>query len=252
MGKRAKSSKENALENQIIKLMAVIFFVAALGMTQDFQISIFFGLIGMTAAIVFLLWRIKQRNKKLKRAGMDEIDQMEGIEFEKYLRLYFTDKGYTVKDTPISGDFGADLILDNNEEKIVVQAKRYSSRVGIKAVQESLSSLPYYKADKAVVITNSEFTKAAAELAEKTGVKLVGREELIKMMTGFHRGKKKKPFTDKEVRDEKRPSGEPLPEKAPALLCPRCGGEMVERNGKYGAFQGCSSFPACRYTAVAE
>ncbi len=31
-------------------------------------------------------------------------------------------------------------------------------------------------------------------------------------------------------------------------LCPRCGGEMVKRNGKFGAFSGCSNFPSCRYT----
>lgn len=30
--------------------------------------------------------------------------------------------------------------------------------------------------------------------------------------------------------------------------CPRCGGELVLRNGKYGPFYGCSNYPECRYT----
>lgn len=30
--------------------------------------------------------------------------------------------------------------------------------------------------------------------------------------------------------------------------CPRCGEPMRKRNGKYGEFWGCSSFPDCRYT----
>ena len=30
--------------------------------------------------------------------------------------------------------------------------------------------------------------------------------------------------------------------------CPRCGGELVLRNGKYGKFYGCSNYPKCRYT----
>ena len=30
--------------------------------------------------------------------------------------------------------------------------------------------------------------------------------------------------------------------------CPRCGGELVLRNGKYGMFYGCSNYPTCRYT----
>lgn len=32
------------------------------------------------------------------------------------------------------------------------------------------------------------------------------------------------------------------------LSCPRCGGGLVKRNGRFGAFYGCSNFPDCRYT----
>lgn len=31
-------------------------------------------------------------------------------------------------------------------------------------------------------------------------------------------------------------------------ICPRCGGIMIKRSGRYGEFWGCSSFPMCRYT----
>lgn len=34
----------------------------------------------------------------------------------------------------------------------------------------------------------------------------------------------------------------------PEILCPKCGLEMVKRNGKYGEFFGCSNFPRCRGT----
>ena len=30
-------------------------------------------------------------------------------------------------------------------------------------------------------------------------------------------------------------------------VCPRCGGTLVKRNGKYGTFMGCSNYPKCRY-----
>ena len=30
--------------------------------------------------------------------------------------------------------------------------------------------------------------------------------------------------------------------------CPKCGNVLLKRNGKFGAFWGCSSFPSCRYT----
>jgi hypothetical protein len=32
-------------------------------------------------------------------------------------------------------------------------------------------------------------------------------------------------------------------------ICPRCGGTLVRRNGKYGQFYGCSNYPRCRFTA---
>ena len=31
-------------------------------------------------------------------------------------------------------------------------------------------------------------------------------------------------------------------------ICPRCGGRLVERNGRYGKFMGCSNYPSCRFT----
>lgn len=31
-------------------------------------------------------------------------------------------------------------------------------------------------------------------------------------------------------------------------FCPRCGGKLVLRNGKYGKFYGCINYPRCRYT----
>jgi hypothetical protein len=31
-------------------------------------------------------------------------------------------------------------------------------------------------------------------------------------------------------------------------ICPRCGGVLTMRNGKYGKFLGCSSFPGCKFT----
>jgi len=31
-------------------------------------------------------------------------------------------------------------------------------------------------------------------------------------------------------------------------MCPKCGGLLVIRNGKYGKFKGCKNFPECRFT----
>ena len=31
--------------------------------------------------------------------------------------------------------------------------------------------------------------------------------------------------------------------------CPRCGGNLILRKGRYGEFYGCSNYPKCRFTA---
>ena len=32
-------------------------------------------------------------------------------------------------------------------------------------------------------------------------------------------------------------------------VCPKCGGVLVKRTGRYGSFYGCSNYPKCRFTA---
>lgn len=32
------------------------------------------------------------------------------------------------------------------------------------------------------------------------------------------------------------------------IICPKCGGNLVERTGEYGKFYGCSNYPKCKYT----
>lgn len=39
-----------------------------------------------------------------------------------------------------------------------------------------------------------------------------------------------------------------LEKKDVSEVCPKCGGNLVEKNGRYGKFKGCRNFPACKYT----
>ena len=56
---------------------------------------------------------------------------------------------------------------------ICIKCKLYSDTVGNKAVQDCLSGKYYYELDFAAVLTNSTYTKSAAELANKTDVQLL-------------------------------------------------------------------------------
>lgn len=161
-----------------------------------------FLLIGFIFLIVFVPWhmrlkrekeeallRIKQerervyklRMEELRQSSINEIDKMNGQQFEEYLSSLYQSLGYITEVTKGSGDFGADLILENNGEKIIVQAKRYKNKVSIQSVQEIAAAKGYYNANHAWVVTNSYFTAPARKLADANDVLLIDRDLLIKL-----------------------------------------------------------------------
>ena len=111
-----------------------------------------------------------------------ELDQLTGMEFEEFLAGFFRAQGYAAELTPTSGDYGADLILSKDGRRIAVQAKRYMGSVGVQAVQEALSGQAYYQCHTAWVITTGAFTTNALELAQKSGVKMLGRSDIGNLM----------------------------------------------------------------------
>jgi len=96
---------------------------------------------------------------------LGDFKSLSGYGFEEYLQKLFKYMGYKVIRTPITGDQGADLIISKDNEKTVVQAKKHTHKISNTAVQEIVASKKYYKADKAMIVTNSSFTKGAIELA---------------------------------------------------------------------------------------
>ncbi|MDR6883075.1 restriction endonuclease [Bacillus sp. 3255] len=118
----------------------------------------------------------------LVASDIQEVDQMEGVEFEHFLADIFRRKGYNVQLTPASGDDGVDLIIEKARRKIAVQCKRYSGTVGVSAVQEVFAGKSFYDCDEAMVVTNSTLTAPAVKTARKLGVTLWDRSRLIDVL----------------------------------------------------------------------
>ncbi len=113
----------------------------------------------------------------------NELDDMDGVEFEEFVADLMRRMGYRIESmTKASGDFGADIIATMNGQRIAVQCKRYSSGVGVKAIQEVVASTSHYDCDGAIAVTSSYFTRGAVELANDNGVILWDRETLIRLM----------------------------------------------------------------------
>jgi restriction endonuclease Mrr len=101
-----------------------------------------------------------------------DIQRMDGLDFEVVVANLFNAKGYDARVTNGSGDQGADVVAEKDFEKIVIQAKRYKGKVSNSAVQEVVASMKHYNADRGLVITNSEFTSSARELASSNDIQL--------------------------------------------------------------------------------
>ena len=52
--------------------------------------------------------------------------------------------------------------------------------------------------------------------------------------------------------EQKQAHIEAIHEKANGTICPYCNTQLIKRNGKYGAFWGCSNYPKCRFVQKIE
>jgi len=99
-------------------------------------------------------------------------------QYEHLCAKLTTKDGWRSRATSGSGDQGVDVICEKDGAMVVIQCKKYTGNVGNKAVQEIHAGKSFYKADHAVVITNSGYTTSAKTLANSLGVKLLKESHL--------------------------------------------------------------------------
>lgn len=96
---------------------------------------------------------------------------MDGYQYEKRCAKFLQENGFRdITVTPGSGDQGIDITASKGGKKYGIQCKYYEGTVGNKAVQEAYAGAAYYGCEVAMVITNSTFSKSAAELALRLNV----------------------------------------------------------------------------------
>ncbi len=176
----------------------------------------------------------------LSRSGIIELDNLDGLDFEKYLEGLFRKLGYTVKRTVYQGDYGADLIIQKAGVQTVVQAKRYNRNVGLKAIQEVVAAKSYYHCQKAMVITNHAYTQQAKKLAKANDVELWDRDDLVKTLLSV----KQNAVSNEEpaIISTLQSGAFSLADRAqsvPAVLCEECGTMVSPQVQSY-----CLSHPA--------
>ncbi|WP_179395179.1 restriction endonuclease [Lacticaseibacillus absianus] len=144
------------------------------------DLAAFVLIAGWTVLNAVLLYRRHFRYRDLQ---MEAVDAMAGEDFEHFCAYLLKRNGFKhIKVTRFAGDQGIDIIATKKKRTVGFQCKRYTGFVGNKAVQEVWTGHNFYKLDEAAVITNSEFSDAAKELAEDLGVLLIDRPHLRRLM----------------------------------------------------------------------
>jgi hypothetical protein len=98
------------------------------------------------------------------------------LEIETAGRL--TALGWATTSTPVKGDWGADIIAQVGNERLVVQCKDWGGPVGVSAIQEIAFARTHYQARLAAVVARRGYTKAAKEAARTAKVHLLAFADL--------------------------------------------------------------------------
>jgi hypothetical protein len=137
-------------------------------------------------------WKARHEYDEIQKAAASEQwrllhtdwRSLRGIDFEDFLQRVFEALGYGVQTTRKTGDQGIDLILTAPGRRIGIQAKGYSDNVGNSSVQEAFTGKAFYGCDACAVITNSDFTAAAREVASRVGCTLINGSQIPDLIAG--------------------------------------------------------------------
>jgi len=153
---------------------------------------------------------------------------MKPSEFEDYIAELFLKLDYKIEITGGSHDKGIDVVAERDGIKYHIQCKKFiTSEVTVHDVRDFYGALADHLANgKGYFITTNKFTLEAEKFAEDKPIELIDGFRLIEYIR----------LTEKSNKANK------------LKTCPKCGGRLEERVGKYGKFYGCSNYPKCKYT----
>lgn len=156
-----------------------------------------------------------------------------GDEYKDKWTQHFGIKKYYFNN-PIHQNYGHIKALQellNLEESNFVSIVCISNRANVRVKSKNVVQLDYI----------NDFIKSFEK--EILNIDLVKTKKLLeaknikdKSARKIHVKNIKSNVKDKEIKEKN-------------MICPKCGNTLIERNGKYGVFIGCSNYPKCKYTS---
>ncbi len=126
--------------------------------------------------------QIENRQDFIIKTELKYMDNISGLEFEHFCKDILEKNGFTANVTKSTGDSGGDIIATKDNVTYIIQCKKYSDKVGNKAVQEVYTAQGIYKTQKSIVMTNNFFTEQAINEASILGVQLWDRNVVTNLI----------------------------------------------------------------------
>ncbi|RTK95332.1 restriction endonuclease [Candidatus Saccharibacteria bacterium] len=134
----------------------------------------------ITACTAVLVWSIRHiKNRFRIEAG---IDTMTGLEFEHFIAGLLRQNRFRNVRLTERYDYGVDIIGEKDGVRWGIQVKRHSGLVKASAVRQVVTGLKVYGCDRAMVITNSNFSTVAWRLARANDCVLIDRGKFEELM----------------------------------------------------------------------
>lgn len=196
----------------------------------------FYGIIFVVVAAVFDVWLRERKFKHIQSFLSDRelllrLKKMHPTEFEEYIADLFLKLGYETQAVGGSHDRGIDVIAEKDGIKHYIQCKKFiTQKVTVGEIRDFYGAVTDHLAEgKGYFITTNKFTLEAEKFVEDKPIELIDGQKLIEYI---HLVKKEKDVLESSSLGK----------------CPKCGGNLIERKGKFGKFYGCSNYPKCRFT----
>jgi hypothetical protein len=107
-----------------------------------------------------------------------------GWQFEKELTWVLSRRGHKVEHVGGPGDGGADLIINSDRGRIVVQCKAHSTRIGPAAIRDLFGCLQHHDAIEGWLVGIEGFSQAAQSFARGKPIKLLTIRQVLEGLEG--------------------------------------------------------------------
>ena len=123
-------------------------------------------------SVIAVIKRCNKESDDKKQALSNKLRLLDARQFEFEIAHLFRLKGYKSFATRVTGDDGIDVFASRDDEKVIVQCKRWKHPVGRNIIDELAGVRSRHDADRAIVATISTFSEGAIETGQKHQIEL--------------------------------------------------------------------------------